>query len=223
MNDEVSQAGDGSDILRRLLGVAAVIVIIAGLRSARPVLVPLALATFLVVTSLPILRELRRNRVPDLIAVPLVLMLIVSMLIGVGAIALNSIMQIRDSLPQYVDRLTEMYENTFRWLGEHRIIAPEAAAEIMVSPPQRVELATGFVRSFAGFMSLVVLVTLITLFMLAEAGGGRPWSSCCLAVRTLRGTPPASANMNRVTSVTRTTSDMKPAKPRTKPVASSTS
>jgi predicted PurR-regulated permease PerM len=171
MNDEVSQAGDGSDILRRLLGVAAVIVIIAGLRSARPVLVPLALATFLVVTSLPILRELRRNRVPDLIAVPLVLMLIVSMLIGVGAIALNSIMQIRDSLPQYVDRLTEMYENTFRWLGEHRIIAPEAAAEIMVSPPQLVELATGFVRSFAGFMSLVVLVTLITLFMLAEAGG----------------------------------------------------
>lgn len=171
MNEEASTTNEGSDVLRRLLGVAAVIVIIAGLRSARPVLVPLALAVFLVVTSLPILRELRRNRVPDLVAVPLVLMLIVSMLIGVGAIALNSIMQIRDSLPQYVARFTELYDSILAWLGEHRIIAPEAAAEIMVSPPQLVELATGVIREFAGFMSLVVLVALITLFMLAEAGG----------------------------------------------------
>jgi AI-2 transport protein TqsA len=170
MIDETSTGYGNSDVLRRLLGVAAVMVIIAGLRSARPVLVPLALAVFLVVTSLPILRELKRQRVPDMVAVPMVLLLIVSVLIGVGAIALNSIMQIRDALPQYVVRFSEMYENMFGWLVEHRIIAPEAA-EIMVSPPQVVELATGAARGFAGFMSFVVLVALIMLFLLAEAAG----------------------------------------------------
>ncbi|HUF49516.1 MAG TPA: AI-2E family transporter, partial [Longimicrobiales bacterium] len=170
MIDRTSPVND-SDILRRLLGVAAAMVIIAGLRSARPVLVPLALAMFLVVTSLPLLLELRRRRVPDVVAVPLVLLLIVGLLVGVGAIAVNSIMEIRDALPQYVLRASELYENVFAWLGEHRIIAPEAAAEIMVSPARLVELATGALRGFAGFMSLVVLVALITLFLLAEAGG----------------------------------------------------
>jgi predicted PurR-regulated permease PerM len=166
-----SSTGHDSDVLRRLLGVAAVMIIIAGLRAAGPVLVPLALAVFLVVTSLPILRELRRQRVPDMVAVPLVLLLIVGVLIGVGAIALNSVMEIQDALPQYVVRVTELYERVFAWLGEHRIIAPEAAAEIMVTPPRLVELATGAVRGFAGFMSFVVLVALIMLFLLAEAAG----------------------------------------------------
>ena len=169
MTDE-ARTGN-SDVLRRLLGVAAVMVIIAGLRSARPVLVPLALAVFLVVTSLPLLRELRRYRVPDLVALPLILVMIISVLIGVGAIALNSIMQIRDALPQYMTQFSEMYDGALAWLGEHRIIAPEAAAEIMVSPPQLVEMATGALREFAGFMSLVVLVTLIMLFLLAETPG----------------------------------------------------
>ena len=171
MTEDKRTAQGGSDVLRKLIGVAAAMIIIAGLRAAQPVLAPLALAMFLVVTSLPILRELRRQRVPDVVAVPLVLLLILSVLIGVGAIALNSIMQIRDALPDYVVRITAMYEGVLVWLGDHRIIDPGAAAEIMVSPPQLVELATGFVRGFAGFTSLIVLVALIMLFLLAEAGG----------------------------------------------------
>jgi AI-2 transport protein TqsA len=171
MTDETSTASDRSDVLRRLIGVAAAMVIIAGLRSARPVLVPLALAIFLVVTSLPVLRELKRQRVPDWVAVPLVLLLIVGVLIGVGAIAINSIMQIQDALPQYVDRVTALYDSVSAWLIEHRLIASEEAADIIVSPPRMVELATGAVRGFAGFMSFIVLVALIMLFLLAEAAG----------------------------------------------------
>lgn len=159
------------DNLRTLLALAAVMIIIAGLRAARPVLVPFALAVFLVVTSLPILNELRRQRVPNVVAVPLVLLLLVGVLIGVIAIALNSIMEIRDALPDYVVRTSELYDGVFAWLGEHRIIAPEAAAELMIQPGQLVELATGAMREFAGFMSLVVLVTLIMLFLLAEVAG----------------------------------------------------
>jgi AI-2 transport protein TqsA len=171
IDDERRSLNGSSDVRDKLIGVAALMVIIAGLRAARPVLVPFALAVFLVVTSLPLLRELRRQRVPEALAVPLVLLLIISVLVGVGAIALNSIMQIRDALPDYVTRISELLDSVFVWLGEHRIIAPEAAAEIMVSPPQLVEMATGAVRGFAGFMSLVVLVALVMLFLLAEAAG----------------------------------------------------
>jgi AI-2 transport protein TqsA len=171
MIDDATRTSGGSDVRDKLVGVAALMVIIAGLRAARPVLVPFALAVFLVVTSLPLLRELRRQRVPDALAVPLVLLLIVGVLVGVGAIALNSIMQIRDELPVYVTRITEMWDRMFAWLGEHGIIAPGAAAEIMVSPPQLMDFATGAVRGAAGFMSLIVLVALVMLFLLAEAAG----------------------------------------------------
>ncbi|HSJ09379.1 MAG TPA: AI-2E family transporter, partial [Longimicrobiales bacterium] len=61
--------------------------------------------------------------------------------------------------------------SVFAWLGDHNLIAPAAAAEIMVSPGRVVDLATGALKGFAGFMSMVVLVALIMLFLLAEAGG----------------------------------------------------
>jgi AI-2 transport protein TqsA len=158
-------------ILRPLIGAAALMIIIAGLRAAQPVLVPLALAAFLVVTSLPVQRELKRLGVPSVLSIAIVLLMILGLLVGVVAIALNSIMQIRDGLPTYVARFGDIYAGVLTWLVEHRVMAPEAAAEIPISPLGLLDLVTGFARGIVGFISLVFLVALITLFLLAEAGG----------------------------------------------------
>jgi AI-2 transport protein TqsA len=144
---------------------------VAGLRAAQPILVPVALAAFLTVTAMPLLTELRRYRVPTFLAIPIVLLLIIALLVAIGAIATNSLLEIREALPRYLVRFAELYADLLAWLAGHRIVLPSPAQEALIQPAQLVNLATGFLLGFAGFMSLIFLVALITLFLLGESVG----------------------------------------------------
>jgi AI-2 transport protein TqsA len=160
-----------SAALRIALGVASLMIIIAGLRAAQPVLVPVALASFLAVISMPLLNGLRRVGVPTFLAIPVVLLLIIGLLVAIGYIATTSIFEIREAVPAYVARFDMLYSDAMRWLGEHRIIVPGGMDEVLFSPARLMNLVTGLLMGLAGFMSMAFLVTLITLFLLAEASG----------------------------------------------------
>jgi AI-2 transport protein TqsA len=162
---------DTNSALRALVGVAALMIIIAGLRAAQPLLVPLALAAFLAVTSMPLLNWLRGQRVPALLAVPTVLLLIIGLLVAIGFIATNSVLEMRDAVPGYVERFAELYASALAWLIDHRVVVPGAVQDVLWSPGRLMNLVTGLLRGLAGFMSMVFLVALITLFLLAEASG----------------------------------------------------
>jgi AI-2 transport protein TqsA len=170
MTESTAPESASGTAFRILVGVAALMIIVAGLRAAQPILVPLALAAFLTVTSMPLLTELRRY-VPTFVAIPLVLLLIVALLVAIGAIATNSLLEIREALPRYVIRFGVIYGDLLAWLAAHRVVLPGATEEVLVTPTRIVNLATGLLRGFAGFMSVVFLVALITLFLFAEAAG----------------------------------------------------
>jgi AI-2 transport protein TqsA len=170
MTESTTQRPSGT-AFRALLGFAAAVIIIAGLRAAQSLLVPFALAGLFTVTSLPLFNQLRRYRVPLVVAIPVVLLIIVATLVAIGAIATNSVLEMREALPRYTVRFNTMYEDALAWLATHRILDPQAADEIVVNPAQLVNVATAVFRGFAGFMSLIFLVALITLFLLAEAAG----------------------------------------------------
>jgi AI-2 transport protein TqsA len=157
--------------LRIVVGLAAVVIIIAGLRAAQPVLVPLALASFFAVTSMPLLNWLKRQGVPTFLAIPMVLLLLIGLMSAIGYIATNSILEMREAVPAYVARFTMIYANWVTWLTDHRIVVPTALNDILFSPTRLMNLVTGLLRGLAGFMSTVFLVALITLFLLAEAAG----------------------------------------------------
>ncbi|CAN5871523.1 AI-2E family transporter [soil metagenome] len=164
-------ARDPGPAVRILLGIASLFIIIAGLRTAQSLLVPLALAAFLTVTSMPVLIWLRGMRVPSFLAIPMVLLLVVGLLSAIGFIATNSILEMREAVPDYVARFTEVYSSTLAWLLEHRVIVPGAMEEVLFGPTRLMNLVTALLRGLAGFMSMAFLVTLITLFLLAEASG----------------------------------------------------
>lgn len=164
-------ASESSGAFRVLLGVAAFIVIVAGLRMAQSLLVPLALAAFLTITSMPLLNWLRSMRVPNVLAIPLVLLLIIGLLAAVGFIATNSILEIREAVPIYVDRFAAIWDSALVWLLEHRVVVPGAIEEVILGPASLMNLVTGLLRGLAGFMSMAFLVALITLFLLAESSG----------------------------------------------------
>lgn len=155
--------------LRALLTAACVVILMAGLRAAAPILVPLALAIFVSVVSLPVLNALRRARIPAALAVPMVVLLDVAALLGFGWLLARSVGDARTELPQYVLRLRELEASFLGWLAGRGMEVSALQTPDILEPERIFGILPLLFRSATDLMSMVFLVLLITAFMLAEA------------------------------------------------------
>jgi predicted PurR-regulated permease PerM len=153
-----------------LFGLACLVVIVYGLRFAAPILLPFAVALFLAILSLPIMVWLRRYRVPGLLAVIIPVFLNVAVVGLLGMLASQSVSELQQVLPTYINTLQQMQAS---WLE-----ALEARTDIVLSEYLTMDLidpagVLGFVRGTVGriaqVLSMTVLVFLIMAFMLGEA------------------------------------------------------
>ncbi len=152
-----------------LLGTAALVVIVAGLRVAEKVALPVVFALLLAAFAAPGVARLRRHGVPKTLAVVLVMVGVGIALFGFGALLVDSVASFTASIDQYqgaFDRLVSDSRAALVDLG-----VPESALET-----QQV-LTGGFflgairqgLASVIGLLSNVLIVVVTTGFVLLEA------------------------------------------------------
>jgi AI-2 transport protein TqsA len=157
---------------RFLLSAAGLVVLVAGMRAAAPILVPLVLAVFITVINYPLLQWLRRMRVPTPLAVLMVVLVTFSFLGLVVMVGSASLTDIRSVLPVYVDRLRELEHGLLLALDARGVPVPDGFYTNILSEPDRLmDLLSGVVVRAAGFLSAAAIVILFTVFMLSEATG----------------------------------------------------
>ncbi len=157
---------------RLLLTLACLIVLIAGLRAAEPVVVPFLLSVFLAMLGFPILTGLRRLGVPQSLAIAAVILGLVVALVGVGIIVGGSVNAFTQTLPQYQARLTLLMVSAEEQLAAWGVnISVSTAVGDLINPGQILQLAGGLLSRLAGIVSSFFLVFLTTVFMLTEATG----------------------------------------------------
>ncbi|MDA0814909.1 MAG: AI-2E family transporter [Verrucomicrobia bacterium] len=98
--------------------MACVIVIVGGLRLASDLLIPVVLALFLALMSLPVTRWLTRHYVPQPLAVLLTVGLDILVLVGVVNITLNLTHQFRRDVLVYANQLQSRAEAGDAWINE---------------------------------------------------------------------------------------------------------
>jgi predicted PurR-regulated permease PerM len=91
----------GTPSYKTLTSLAVGVVIVAALYFGRDVLLPFALAVLLSFVLSPVVRALRRVRIPRVIAVVFSVALALAMIGGIGALVATQLVQIADDLPQY--------------------------------------------------------------------------------------------------------------------------
>ena len=157
--------------LRVLVTGASLVVVVAGLRAAGPILVPVLFSAFLAVLAIPPVKWLQAKRLPDWLAVTIVFVgviagfTIVSMLMG------NSVASFSDNLPEYEARLTSMTASWFSWLETQGIEISTAALLEQIEVGQAADLAGTLVASVGSMLSDTAFVMLTTAFIMAEAAG----------------------------------------------------
>ena len=158
---------------RTLRNLAAIAVVLAALKLAAGLLVPIAFALFLAVLSLPLFRRLLARRVPVGLAIFVTFLVLLAAVGLFGVLLLVSLDELRDVAPTYARTLQERVAYTDEW-WQGRGISLREWVPLRWREPQRVaELLGGAIRGTAILLSEITIVFLLLIFFLAEAAAFR--------------------------------------------------
>ncbi|MFV8755799.1 AI-2E family transporter [Nannocystaceae bacterium ST9] len=159
--------------LRVLITGACLCVVVAGLRTAGPMLVPILLSAYLAVLASAPIRWLMDRKVPSWAALPIVLgAVIVSFLLG-GVLLGSSIRTFSAKLPEYEERIEDLL-GTGVALLESQGWAIDLSTDSLLGyldAGRLADLAGTLVSSVGNVLSDTAFVLLTTIFILAEAAG----------------------------------------------------
>jgi AI-2 transport protein TqsA len=175
--DDVSDARDSSNSFpaphstgQALLAVAAVVVIVAGIRAASSIFVPFLLAGFIGLLCAPALFWLKERGLPTAIALLVVLLGLLGVGAALGSLLGTSINEFTRSLPSYQVRFGRVVEQLSTTLSGFGIDLGEATSE---ANPFNPKATLGLVGNLAGNLGSLLnnafLLFLTVCFILLEA------------------------------------------------------
>ncbi len=158
-----------SNAARNLVIIASLFVITAGLKAASEILTPLLVSLFFSVLCIPPLQRLKRHRVPETLAIAIVilgatiLVLVITLIIG------RSLAGFENKLPEYRLALDGHLAQFLDWLEHYgiRVDRQELASEF--GSTAILDLVTGVASGILAALSQIFLVVLTMVFMLIEA------------------------------------------------------
>ena len=158
-----------SNITSLLIGVASLVLIVAGLKALSGLLSPILLSLFIVLVTYPIMTWLKRRGFPHWLAYAIVLFIVLS----VGAFFVLfftiSFEQLADVLPNYVNQIEAQLNNLWQWLNERGVESEDIQSLQWFQPERIIQLVLSFISSLLGIFSNIGLTLLIFAYMLASA------------------------------------------------------
>ena len=104
-----------------LYALACIVIVIGGLKVAAPLLVPVVVAFFLSVLSLPILRVLRKWGLPRFVAVLATIVVDIGIISPIVLVSINLVGEFQGEVKNYQTKITKETENWRDYLDQHGI------------------------------------------------------------------------------------------------------
>jgi predicted PurR-regulated permease PerM len=149
---------------------AALVIVIAGMKYAAPLLVPFLLSMFIAVISFPLMSLLQQKGLPKGLALTLVMLLVVFIGIGLTYLIGSSITDFSRTLPEYQQRITAEWSEAIRWLNDHGISVTDSIKEV-ADPAAALGLVSSIIKGFGSVLTNSFLIILTVVFILMEAAG----------------------------------------------------
>jgi predicted PurR-regulated permease PerM len=191
----MAQSREGTSATRVLLTLAALIVVVAGLKAAQPILIPMLLALLLAILCSPAVFWLRSRRVPTVAAVLLVVLVLLGVFSVFGVVVGGSVNGFMEAAPRYQERIDELGSSVQEWLEDRGLDASQVDTREVFQPGSLIGFLGTGLSALVSTVSNTFMVTLILVFMLLEA------AVLPLKVRSALGSP--DADLHRFTKAAR--------------------
>ncbi|MBV1862313.1 MAG: AI-2E family transporter [Nannocystaceae bacterium] len=161
-----SSRGFGS---QSLLTIAALVVIVAGLRQADTLLPPFLVAVLLSVLVAPVVLWLEERRLPAPVAVTIALVFVFAALAAFGALLTTAFAGYEEALPGYRTAMADRSDSILAWSRGHGLQIELSQLADVLQPERFLELSMNFLGGLVGAASNTALVLLTMMFVLLEA------------------------------------------------------
>lgn len=151
-----------------LVGLASVIVIMAGLKAAEAITIPIMLALFVAIISTPFLRMMTSRGVPSYLAVLIVLVVLIVFGGLLATIVSNSIDSFIRQLPNYQIRMQTMLSNLLPMLEALNLPVSREMLMEHVNPSNVMGTVGKALTAVGSLLTNVFLVVFIVIFLLME-------------------------------------------------------
>jgi predicted PurR-regulated permease PerM len=166
----MNRAQERIRIDRLLLSVAALFLIVAGLRFMSSFVVPFLLSAFVAVMVSRPLNFLKQKRVPTALATALIIVLVLFLGFLLARALGASFNTFMSESPLYQERINEQWLDLLKWLESHGLETPEDEGfSKAFSPGAAVGLVTSMLSGVQKALTNAFLILLSTVFILLEA------------------------------------------------------
>ncbi len=156
---------------RLLLTVAALVLVLAGMKAAEEVLVPLIFSAFIATLTSPAVLWLEQRRVPGALAVGLVVAGVMVVVVGLVSVLGGSVNAFVASIPRYQERLNTSLAEYIELLDQFGVSVSAENMRRMVNPAQIMDVAGQLVTQLTAMLSDTLLILFTLVFMLLEVAG----------------------------------------------------
>jgi predicted PurR-regulated permease PerM len=158
-----------SSITAVLMVMAAVVIVLAGIKAASVIVIPLLLSAFIAIAVSPLINWSAKYRVPRWLSISLVILLMVVIGFMLAGLITQSLAEFKQNMPLYRQQLAGEFEWIVDKLTVFNININQDLIGQHLDPGMAVSLATNFITGIGMVLSNVFLILLTVLFMLFEA------------------------------------------------------
>lgn len=148
--------------------MAAVIIVLAGVKAAVSIIVPFLLSLFIAIILMPILQFLITRRVPKPLALLLLIAGLVILFSLVGMLVGHALNDFSLHLSEYDASLRQRMGGTFEWLNGMGIHLPKSNIIEVLDPGVLFAYMTGALKGFGSVLTNGLVILLTTVFMMLE-------------------------------------------------------
>ena len=164
--------------------LACLFVVLTGMKIAANVLVPIVYAFFLAVLSYPLVRWMRRHRVPASLALGITMLVNLSVLAGLITVGVRLLISFWADLPRYLRGLEKYSNDAASWLEANGVAGAKASVSGMFDWNTFIGYAAnqdvmsnlgGFLGTTFGtlatLLASLIMILIVMMFILMEAHG----------------------------------------------------
>ena len=151
-----------------VLGFAAFVIIIAGIMYAESIITHLLMAFFISIVCAQPIMWLQKKKVPQSLAVIIVLLLIIALFIGFGELIGTSLSSFAEDAPKYEQNLNEMGAGIFQFLQKNGINLSMNKISSILDPSRVMGLTAGLLGQLGSFMGNTLTIFFLVFFLLFE-------------------------------------------------------
>lgn len=154
-----------------LIGFAAFVVAVAGIKAAAVLVVPFLLAAFLAIICAPPLFWMQRKGIPSLAGILILMLGVIAVQVLLVTLVSSSIADFSGNLPLYQERLKGLTRESLQLLSRYGVEVEIDKLTEVFNPSRLLRIAANTLNGLSGVLTNTFFVFLTFIFILTEAAG----------------------------------------------------